>query len=78
VVVSIADSGIGIEPGEIDRIWDRLYRGTRSTHRGLGLGLSLVRAVVHAHHGQLRVSSTPGTGSVFEIHLPAAHPSLSA
>ena len=72
VVVSIADSGIGIEPGEIDRIWDRLYRGTRSTQRGLGVGLSLVRAVVHAHHGQLRVSSTPGNGSVFEIHLPAA------
>ena len=81
VVVRVADSGIGILPEEIDRIWDRLYRGARSTHRGLGLGLSLVKAVLHAHHGEIRVSSTPGTGSVFEIRLPAipppAHPPIS-
>jgi signal transduction histidine kinase len=74
VMVRVADSGIGILPEEIDRIWDRLYRGARSTHRGLGLGLSLVKAVLHAHHGEIRVSSTPGAGSVFEIRLPAIPP----
>jgi signal transduction histidine kinase len=74
VVVRVADSGIGILPEEIDRIWDRLYRGARSTHRGLGLGLSLVKAVLHAHQGEIRVSSTPGAGSVFEIRLPAIPP----
>jgi signal transduction histidine kinase len=72
VIVSVTDSGIGIDPGEIHRIWDRLYRGARSSHKGLGLGLSLVKAVVNAHHGDMRVSSTPGAGSTFEIHLPAA------
>jgi signal transduction histidine kinase len=74
VMVRVSDSGIGILPEEIDRIWDRLYRGARSTHRGLGLGLSLVKAVLHAHHGEIRVSSTPGAGSVFEIRLPAIPP----
>jgi len=74
IMMRVADSGIGILPEEIDRIWDRLYRGARSTHRGLGLGLSLVKAVLHAHHGEIRVSSTPGAGSVFEIRLPALPP----
>ncbi len=69
--VSVSDSGIGIDPEESHRIWDRLYRGARSTHKGLGLGLSLVKAVVHAHHGEVRVSSTPGSGSTFEMLLPA-------
>jgi signal transduction histidine kinase len=72
VMVSVSDSGIGIDPEEINLIWDRLYRGARSTHKGLGLGLSLVKAVVHAHHGEMRVSSKPGSGSTFEMHLPAA------
>ena len=75
VVVRVTDSGIGIDPGEIQRIWDRLYRGARSSHKGLGLGLSLVKAVVHAHQGEMRVSSTPGSGSTFEMRLPTnAHP----
>ncbi len=71
VSLHVADTGIGIEHGEIHRIWDRLYRGTHPTHKGIGLGLSLVRAVVHAHQGEISASSTPGTGSDFEIVLPA-------
>ena len=72
LLVRVADSGVGIEADEIERIWDRLYRGRHSTQKGLGLGLSLVRAVVHAHQGQIQVSSTPGAGSIFELFLPAA------
>ena len=72
IVVRVADSGIGIDPEEIDRIWDRLFRGARSSHKGLGLGLSLVKAVVNAHHGELHVSSMPCSGSRFELHLPTA------
>ena len=72
VLVIVSDSGMGIAPDQIHRIWDRLYRGAPSTHKGLGLGLSLVKAVVHAHLGEMRVSSTPGSGSAFEMHLPAA------
>jgi signal transduction histidine kinase len=53
-------------------VWDRLFRGDRSrSERGLGLGLSLVRAYVHAHGGRVTVDSAPGHGSVFTLHLPS-------
>lgn len=74
VLLRVEDSGIGIDPGEIDRIWDRLFRGDRSRHeRGLGLGLSLVKAIVEAHGGTVRVASVPGRGSTFVIELPATN-----
>ena len=70
-VLLVKDSGIGIPRDEIARIWDRLYRGDKSrSQRGLGLGLSLVKAVVQAHHGQVEVSSNPSGGSVFSVYLP--------
>jgi signal transduction histidine kinase len=72
-VITVTDSGMGISPEEQLRIWDRLYRGDHSrTERGLGLGLSLVRAYVRAHGGDVDVSSTPGQGSTFTIRLPAS------
>lgn len=72
-VISVADSGVGIPAGELPLIWDRLYRGDKSrSTRGLGLGLSLVRAIVQAHSGTVEVESTPGQGSVFTLRLPAA------
>lgn len=71
VVVLVQDTGIGIPPEEIDKIWNRLYRGDRSrSQRGLGLGLCLVKAVVQAHHGRVEVSSRPGDGSLFKIYFP--------
>ncbi|MES2705030.1 MAG: HAMP domain-containing sensor histidine kinase [Verrucomicrobiota bacterium] len=71
VIVSFRDSGIGIPPGERPRIWDRLYRGDRSrTERGLGLGLSLVKAIVEAHQGHVAVSSSPGSGAEFTVKVP--------
>ena len=70
-VVEVSDTGIGIEPGELPRIWERLYRGDRSrSERGLGLGLTLVKAIVEAHKGSVVVSSTPGQGTRFEARLP--------
>ena len=72
VVVAVKDSGIGIPPAEIPRIWDRLYRGDKSrSSSGLGLGLSLVKAVVEAHGGRVEVASEVGTGSLFTVYLPA-------
>jgi len=66
-----ADTGMGIPPDEQDKIWARLYRGDKSrSQRGLGLGLSLVKAVVQAHGGQITVSSEPGKGSQFTVRLP--------
>ncbi|MBI3803385.1 MAG: HAMP domain-containing protein [Nitrospirae bacterium] len=73
IVIQVKDTGIGIPPEEIDRIWDRLYRGDRSrSERGLGLGLSLVKAIVTAHEGKITASSGPGAGSRFTLSLPAA------
>ncbi len=72
-VLLVKDSGIGIPLDEIPRIWDRLYRGDKSrSQRGLGLGLSLVKAVVQAHHGQVEASANPSGGSMFFVYLPLA------
>jgi signal transduction histidine kinase len=69
--VRVQDTGIGIPAKELPRIWDRLFRGdTSRTERGLGLGLSLVRAIVRAHGGSVDVESQPGLGSTFTIALP--------
>jgi signal transduction histidine kinase len=73
VVVTIQDNGMGIPANELPRIWDRLYRGDKSrSQRGLGLGLSLVKAVVESHGGKVRAESASGTsqGSVFTVVLP--------
>jgi signal transduction histidine kinase len=72
-VLVVPDTGVGIALADLPYIWDRLYRGDRSrTERGLGLGLSLVKAVVTAHQGAVEVSSTPDGGSVFTVSLPIA------
>lgn len=72
VAITVRDTGAGIPPGEVSRIWERLYRGDRSrAKRGLGLGLSLVRAIVQAHGGRIELQSSVGQGSTFTIHLPA-------
>jgi len=79
-VLTVSDTGIGIPADELPRIWDRLYRGDKSrSTRGLGLGLSLVKAIVAAHGGRVDVRSDPGAGSTFELRLPAgaAQPNLS-
>lgn len=72
VSVVFEDNGIGISTSEIERIWDRLFRGDRSrTEQGLGLGLNYVRAVVEAHGGRAVVKSELGKGSAFMVELPA-------
>jgi signal transduction histidine kinase len=77
VVIEVKDDGPGIPADEQPLIFDRLYRGDRSrSERGLGLGLSLVRAVVQAHGGTVSVRSEPGAGSTFRVDLPGAPPSI--
>lgn len=72
IIISVRDEGIGIPEEELPRIWDRLFRGKQArAQRGLGLGLSLVKAIVQAHQGILDVSSKPGKGSIFSILLPS-------
>jgi heavy metal sensor kinase len=72
-LLRVRDTGPGIPPDELPRIFDRLFRGDRSrAERGLGLGLSLVKAVVEAHGGTVDVVSEPGRGSTFTVALPLA------
>jgi signal transduction histidine kinase len=72
VRIAVTDTGAGIGETEIPRIWERLYRGEAGRReRGMGLGLSLVRAIVEAHRGRVDVRSERGRGSRFVISLPA-------
>ena len=72
-VLQVSDTGPGIPPNELPRIWERLFRGDKSrAERGLGLGLSLVKAIVEAHGGTVAATSEPGRGSTFTVSLPAA------
>ncbi len=67
VRVEIADTGQGIEPEHLDRIFERYYT-TKET--GTGLGLAVVERVVMAHNGKVTSSSVPGEGTSFFIDLP--------
>jgi signal transduction histidine kinase len=72
VIIRVSDTGMGISEQDLPRIFDRLYRGDQSrATRGLGLGLSLVRADVGAQGGSVSVASKPGAGSTFTLRLPA-------
>ncbi len=70
VSVRVEDDGIGIAESDLPEIWKRLYRG-KSSRDGLGLGLSLVNAIMKAHGGGVSVDSGSGRGSVFTIKFPA-------
>ncbi len=71
IILSIKDTGCGIAPHDLPRIFERLYRGDKSrSHRGLGLGLSLVKAVIHAHGGDINVESKTGHGTLIRVFLP--------
>ena len=73
VLVAISDTGIGIPPDRIDKIWERFYQvDSQWTRRrpGTGLGLTIAKRIVEAHGGQIRVESTPGVGSTFSFTLP--------
>jgi len=73
VCVRVADTGMGIAAEDLDRIFDRFYRVKNEQTRyivGTGLGLPIVKSIVDAHHGQVRVDSEPGRGTTFSIFLP--------
>lgn len=73
VTIWVQDSGMGIPPEALDRVFDMFYRVEGSSKRqitGTGLGLALVKEIVCAHHGQVWAESAPGQGSTFYISLP--------
>lgn len=72
-VISVSDTGPGIPEEDIRHIWKRLYRGEKSrTTPGLGLGLSMVKAVIEAHGGRGEAKNRPEGGAVFFLYLPVS------
>jgi signal transduction histidine kinase len=73
LTIAVRDRGVGIKAEDLDRVFERFYRagdGLTRTVKGSGLGLTLVKEIVAAHRGDVRVESEPGEGSVFSIRLP--------
>jgi two-component system OmpR family sensor kinase len=74
-LVSVADEGPGIPEEDLPHLFERFHRGAAARTLnvpGVGLGLSIVQAILHAHGGQIRASNRPEGGAIFTIHLPAA------
>ena len=70
-IVKVSDTGIGVADAEKSKVWERLYRCDESrTKTGLGLGLSMVRAIMRAHGGDATVRNGDEGGSVFELTMP--------
>ena len=72
--ITVADTGIGIEPAELPRIFDRFFRGSGANEArgsGSGLGLAIVRSIVEMHRGTVAVESRLGAGTTFRVALPA-------
>jgi two-component system phosphate regulon sensor histidine kinase PhoR len=72
--IVVADTGVGIVPAELPRIFDRFFRGSRANEArgsGSGLGLAIVRSIVDMHRGSVEVVSSLGTGTTFTVTLPA-------
>jgi two-component system OmpR family sensor kinase len=76
VEVTVTDTGEGIPPGVISRIFERFYQVDRSRKRsrGAGLGLAITKEIVEAHGGTITAESVVGLGSRFTVHLPTDHP----
>ncbi len=80
-LVTVADTGAGIAPEHLPRIFDRFYRADDSRNRhtgGAGLGLAICKVIAEAHGGTVEVASTLGRGSIFTLRIPAVRDAFSA
>jgi signal transduction histidine kinase len=78
VRIAVADTGVGIAPGDIERIFEQFEQVTGTASEGTGLGLAVARRLVDRHGGRLWVDSTPGAGSTFTVELPHRPPTAVA
>ncbi len=74
-VITVRDTGMGIAESELDQLFSRFFRASTATRNavpGVGLGLTITKAIVTAHHGEMGVSSEEGVGTEFSVLLPLA------
>lgn len=77
IILEVRDTGVGISPVDIPRLFERFYRGANraaQAEQGSGLGLAIVKSIVERHHGTVSAESILGKGSVFTITLPIRQP----
>ncbi len=73
VEIQVENHGVGIEPGDRDRIFEAFFRsprGARQNPKGVGLGLSIVKHIMDAHGGRVGLRSEPGEGTTFSLIFP--------
>lgn len=79
VCINVSDTGIGIPPEEYSKIFSRFYRSQQTPEQnGVGIGLYLTQEILSGEGGYIKVSSSPGRGSVFSLYLPVSPPALSS
>ena len=69
---AVADSGTGIDPADLGRLFDPFWQAQGAAHRGTGLGLAIVKAIVEQHGGRIWVESQPGAGTTVTFTVPVA------
>ncbi|MBA7698360.1 Sensor histidine kinase WalK [subsurface metagenome] len=76
VEVSVSDQGVGIPQEDLEKVFDKFYRGSEKRQRpgGTGLGLAICQAIILGHGGQIWAQSEVGRGSTFYFRLPVAQP----
>jgi signal transduction histidine kinase len=74
VIFRVADTGSGIAPEDLPRVFDRFWQATRTGRQGAGLGLPITKGIVEAHGGRIWVESTPPRGTTFFFTIPQATP----
>jgi len=80
VAIEVRDSGVGIAPEHLPRLFERFYRADASRSReggGTGIGLAIARSIVESHGGRITATSEPGQGSAFTFDLPGAEAAVS-
>jgi two-component system sensor histidine kinase KdpD len=74
LVIAVADTGPGLAPDIVERIFDKFYRAPAAAVGGTGLGLSIVKGFMEAQGGQVQAANRPGGGAVFTLCLPLSDP----
>ena len=77
MIFAVRDTGIGIPPGDLSRLFEKFYRGTNRealAQRGTGLGLAIVKSIAERHGGKVWVESEVGKGSTFYLLVPLIQP----